>query len=126
LLGPFLKILSANDEEIDLFCIRRLESRGYLIESAGPWETRSQICHRLCISESKFDRRIERFPRPKVSEIEIGPAGRLIRLRSNPPLDRFLKGLPSLTKDLCFRREISNEDYRTVIGGNGGNGHFIK
>jgi hypothetical protein len=53
---------------------------------------RSAICERLKISRSKFSRRWKRYAKAQPEDVQLGPSGRLIAIRSNPALDVFLMG----------------------------------
>jgi len=86
-----LAIQGTSPEEIDDWCVKRLRDRGFVVEVRGPWESPKRLCRRLRISRSKFRRRWKRYPRPKVSDVQLGTKGRIVLLRSNPVLDAFLK-----------------------------------
>jgi len=79
-------------EQVDKLCIARLQSRGYVVTTLGQWETRSAICKRLNISRKKFTNRLKRYPKLGPGEVQRGPSGRLLAVRSNPTLDCFLVG----------------------------------
>jgi hypothetical protein len=78
-------------EDFEAVCIKFLISRGYSIEIAGSPETPHALCVRLHISGSKFYRRMQRAGRPKSSNEDRGPSGRLNMITSNAKLDRYLR-----------------------------------
>lgn len=86
-----LAVQGTTPDEIDTWCIKRLRDRGFIVEPRGDWETPSKLCRRLKISRSKLRRRWKRYPRPQASDVQLGPKGRVIMLRSNPVLDLFLR-----------------------------------
>lgn len=98
MLKTLFEILDTSPNQIDRLLIQRLESRGYIVEMRGPWETVRHVCERLHISQSKFRRRMKRRPRPHPSDIDVGESGRIILIRSNVALDNFLIGPAGLTK----------------------------
>jgi len=106
LIDQFLKLLGASPNQIDELFIKRLETRGYIVELRGPWETVKHVCTRLHISQSKFRRRMKRRPRPHPSDIDVGESGRIILIRSNPQLDRFLLALRQPPEKLTEKKTV--------------------
>ena len=90
-LSELFALFSESPNQINKLMIERLRTQGYVVELSGPWETVGHICKRLHISPSKFRRRMKRR-HPNPSDVETGATGRLISLRSNLQLDRFLVG----------------------------------
>jgi hypothetical protein len=88
--GLVLELLSLTQEEINHWCVGRLEAFDYVVEKRGAWEHLGHLLKRLHISASKFRRRMKRYPRETTSFMELGPSGRTIRIRSSKDLDRFL------------------------------------
>jgi hypothetical protein len=64
----------------------------------GKWENTAEICKRLKISRSKFARRWERYAKAQPEDVQVGPSGRLLAIRSNPALDVFLIGPKRLVR----------------------------
>jgi hypothetical protein len=96
LLNRFLQLLGATPDEIDEWCVLRLEPHPlYVVEIRGHWETVAHICRRLKISPSKFRRRLKRYPRKSARDVIAGPSGRTLQIRSHLSLDRFLKAIAS-------------------------------
>jgi hypothetical protein len=94
LLNRFLELLGATPDEIDEWCVLRLEPHPlYVVEIRGHWETVARICARLKISPSKFRRRLKRYPLKFARDVISGETGRTIQVRSHPSLDRFLKAI---------------------------------
>lgn len=87
-----LAIQGTTVDEIDEWCIKRLQSRGFIVAKRGPWETPKQAQVRLKISKSKFRRRWRRYPRPQASDVHLGDSGKMVSFRSNELLDAFLRG----------------------------------
>jgi hypothetical protein len=100
-LVKLLEIIGASPNEIDQMMIQRLRSRGFIVGKSGPTETAKHICARLGISTSKFRRRRKRRP-PNPSDVDLGPTGRLIGIRSNLEYDKFLVGARS-TAEITVR-----------------------
>jgi hypothetical protein len=94
-LLKFLELLgSATEDEIDEWCVLRLELHPlYVVEIRGHWETVAHICKRLKISPSTFRRRLQRYPRKFEGSIISGPSGRTIKIQSHLSLDRFLQAI---------------------------------
>ncbi len=67
-----------------------LKLQNYGIHSLRSWESPNDLCNRTGISSSTLQRRLKSKTCPE-AEIERGPSGRLIRLRSNPSLEEFLR-----------------------------------
>lgn len=80
-----------SQEEVVTWCVMLLVREGFVVEQPGAWESRGEFCGRLGISVSKFKRRMRRSKyRPQV-DLDLGPTGRLIRLRSNAVFDAWMK-----------------------------------
>ncbi|MGI9172535.1 MAG: hypothetical protein ACR2F0_04400 [Chthoniobacterales bacterium] len=84
-------ITGVSQDEINEWCVTRLRARGYAVDRSGKWETPRELCERLGISKSKLRRRWGRYPRPQTRDVQTGPSGRLVMLRSNSILDAFLQ-----------------------------------
>jgi hypothetical protein len=59
----------------------------------GEWETQEEFCERTGIADRTFRRRMEdrRFM-PMGIELEEGPSGRLVRLRSHLIFEKWVRG----------------------------------
>ncbi len=88
--GLLLELLNLTPDEINHWCVGRLEAYEYVVEKRGAWEHLGELLKRLHISATKFRRRMKRYPRETTSFMELGPTGRTIRIRSTKDLDRFL------------------------------------
>jgi AraC-like DNA-binding protein len=67
-----------------------LKLQNYGIHGLRSWESPNDLCDRMGISPSTLQRRLKSSSCPE-ADIERGPSGRLIRLRSNPSLEEFLQ-----------------------------------
>ncbi len=92
-------IRSATSNNIKELRIRQLSAKDspgtWTVGVTAPWETVKQICERLHISPSKFERRWKRRPQGS-GRSEVGPTGRKIHVQSDEGLDAFLKGTSKL------------------------------
>ncbi len=90
-------IRSATSNNIKELRIRQLagDPGVWKVGVTAPWETVKQICERLHISPSKFERRWKRRPQGS-GKSEVGPTGRKIHVQSDEGLDAFLKGTSKL------------------------------
>jgi len=72
------------------WAVMLLVKEGFVVEPPGRWETRREFCARLGISVWRFKRRMRYTKlRPQV-DLDVGPSGRLLRLRSNRAFDRWM------------------------------------
>jgi hypothetical protein len=85
-------ILQARDRNEMLSKVKDwLNSQGYGIHLTKGWEKPVDFCSRLEISSYTLNRRLKNKACPEV-DIERGPSGRLLLLRSTSELERFCLG----------------------------------
>jgi hypothetical protein len=78
-------------EELLMAAAMFLQKEGFVVEMPGAWETREEFCARVRVSVSHFKRRMERRKFAPQVDLETGPSGRLIRLRSNAAFDDWMR-----------------------------------
>ena len=81
---------AATPEAIDNSCAQRLRSRGWTVFRPPGWETFAQLRKRLGISRPTFHRRMK-ARRELGIEVYRGQSGRVIKVKSNPVADGFLR-----------------------------------
>ena len=96
-------LLIALPEQLDALAVSRLEERALLlsrvslrkmsklISASGRYETFRECALRLKISISKLRRRLNNKHAPP-HDVQRGPTGRRIAIRSNPLADAFFRG----------------------------------
>lgn len=82
----------ATIDEILLAANLLLVKHGFVVAMPGEWESPAEFRVRLGISRSHFQRRMRQTKfRPQV-DLDVGPTGRLLRIRSNAVFDKWMLG----------------------------------
>ena len=83
--------MRTDDEQINA-AIDLLRVNGYSVLLAGGfhWETPGEFRFRHQVSTAHFDRRVKAPPCPHFLALR-GPSGRILKLRSNPDFEEWMK-----------------------------------
>ncbi len=94
--------MTADDEKVNA-AIDLLRENGYSVLRAGDfhWETPGEFRSRLGVSTAHFDRRVKAPSCPHFLA-ERGPSGRILKLRSNPDFETWMRPY----RPLALRKQL--------------------
>lgn len=86
-----LSLQGSTEAELASQAVDFLLQRGYVVEMPGAWESQQDFCARIGLSPRQLRRRLRRRKFMPQVDLDEGPNGRLIRLRSNSAFESWVK-----------------------------------